>query len=70
MPALSTFAGATVPSDANKLNLDLTDWGGDRNGRQRRNGAPWEQMAREMRDCEEYVRDTITRMCPWHVWAP
>ena len=66
----STFASATAPSDANKLDLDLTDWGGDRNGQQRRNGAPWEQMAREMRDREEYVRETITRLCPWHSWAP
>ena len=63
----TTFAAATAPSDANLLNLDLADWGGARHAR---NGAPWEQMKRAMADNDEFVRDVITRMCPWHTWAP
>ena len=63
----STFAEATAPSDRNDLELDLSSWGGARRARQQ---TPWTQMAAAMADLDEYVRQTITRMCPWHTWQP
>ena len=66
----TTFAEATTDSDDNLLDLDLTDWGGSRSGRERRQGAPWAQMAREMQDVHEHVSEEIKDMCRWHMWAP
>ena len=59
------FATATTPSDDNQLDLDMSDWGGNRNGRAR---APWEQMRDAMRDYRAYVRTHVTDKCGWHKW--
>ena len=68
-----TYQAATAASDANLLDLDLSEWGGNRDGaagdRQRRAGAPWKKMERSMSDFEEYVREQVTKLCPWHLWA-
>ena len=52
----TTYAQVTTASDANLMGIDLTDWGGDRTAREKRNGTPWAQMQRAMRD--------------WGVWGP
>ena len=56
----------TKAGDANYLELDLSDWGGDRNGAERRNGAPWMQMAREM---ATYRGHPPRRESMWGVYA-
>ena len=63
----TTYAAATAASDANALNLDLSDWGGTRRPREQ---APWAQMEREMADVDRFVRELIVRLCPWHQWQP
>ena len=65
------FATATQESDANLLNLDMSEWGGDRNDQQRRNGAPWEQMRRDSQNFRDYVGDAVSGpngLCKWHMW--
>ena len=65
------FATATQESDANLLNLDMLEWGGDRNDQQRRNGAPWEQMRRDSQNFRDYVGDAVSGpngLCKWHMW--
>jgi hypothetical protein len=64
----STWAQVTVPSDANLLNIDLSDWGGSRNARAH---TPWAQMARAMsgdHDYRKYVTEKLGDYCHWHMW--
>jgi hypothetical protein len=63
----TTYAAATAASDANSMGLDLSTWGGARHARRE---APWAQMEREMADVDDFVRDVVTRLCPWHHWQP
>jgi hypothetical protein len=65
-----TYVKATSATDENKMGLDLSSWGGDRDARQRRQGAPWEHQQRGMSDFREYVRGEIVKLAPWHLWAP
>ena len=64
----TTFAQATTPSDVNLLNLDMTDWGGDRSAAQKRNNTPWALIRLAMVDYRTYVEEKVTNACPWHKW--
>ena len=64
----TTFAQATTPSDDNLLNLDMTDWGGDRSAAQKRNNTPWALIRLAMVDYRKYVQEKVTGACPWHKW--
>ena len=66
----TTYAQVTTASDANLMGIDLTDWGGDRTAREKRNGTPWAQMQRAMRDYRDYVQHKVADLCPWHSWQP
>ena len=66
----STYAVATAPSDENLMDLDMTDWGGDRTAAGKRNNTPWEQMRRGSIGYREYVRRKVGDLCPWHHWLP
>ena len=65
----ATWYAATTPSDDNLLGLDLADWGGDRTGQQRREGAPWKKMERSNADFADYVKQQVVKLCPWHRWV-
>ena len=62
----TTYAEATSDTDANLLGLDLKNWGGNRHARQQ---APWEQIQAHEGSPEEWLKDTVSSMCPWHQWA-
>ena len=65
----TTWAQATQPSNANSLDVDLSSWGGGRNGgANARRRTPWGQMRDSMIDYRRYVRDVLGRYCPWHRW--
>ena len=63
-----TWAQATAFSDANSMGLDLKYWGGDRVAAQTRNGTPWAQIQRAMRDYRTFVQARVVKNCPWHKW--
>ena len=63
----TTYAEATAASDENLLEMDLSNWGGLRNVRAK---SPWHEMRRTMQDYRSYVQDEVTKLCPWHHWAP
>ena len=65
----NNYAKATSPSDDNLLGLDLSEWGGDRNAQEKRNGTPWRQMQRAMADYRDYVERKVADLCPWHRWV-
>ena len=62
----SDYSTCTAPSEENKLNLDLTRWGGARNTRR---GAPWAKRRAVMVDVQAYVRKKMEDYTPWHRWA-
>ena len=64
----TTYAEATKSSHENKLSVDMTDWGGQQE-RLARARAPWVQLRESMRDYRQFVRQEITKLCPWHHWA-
>ena len=61
----TTFAAATLPSDANLLGVDMADWGGLRRPRA---CAPFQQMRNAQGGYREYVRrqrgDKIVPVAP------
>ena len=59
------FATATTPSNANLLQLDLADWGGQYFARQ---NAPRTQMERTNQDYRAYVTRNVNKLFPWHRW--
>ena len=64
----STWVQAITPSEANLLNVETADWGGQRNPRQH---TPWARMDRAMsgdHNYRTYVADKIHEYCNWHVW--
>ena len=64
----SNWGQATTPSEANLLNVDTANWGGQRNARQH---TPWAQMDRAMsgdHNYRTYVEEKLTEYCPWHKW--
>ena len=61
----TNFATATAPCEDNVLNIDRATWGG--NQYPRRN-TPWAQMERTMHGYRKYVRNEVTKLCPWHKW--
>ena len=64
----STWSQVTLPSDANLLNIDMSDWGGGRNARAH---TPWAKMARAMsgdHDYRKYVTEKLGDYCHWHMW--
>ena len=64
----SDYETCTTPSDENSLDIDMTDWGGDRNAASKRHNTPWEQMHRTMLDYRQYVTEKVGDLCPWHHW--
>ena len=65
----TTYAEATLPSDDPLPGMDMSDWGGDRSARDRRNGTPWRQMEAGMQDYRDYVERKVADLCPWHKWV-
>jgi len=64
----STWTQVTVASEANLLNVDMSNWGGGRNPRAH---TPWAQMARAMsgdHDYRAYVTEKLGGYCKWHQW--
>ena len=64
----STWVQAITPSEANLLNVETADWGGQRNPRQH---TPWARMDRAMsgdHNYRTYVADKVHEYCNWHVW--
>ena len=61
----STFATATQPSDANSLTVDMAEWGGLRRPRA---CAPFQQVRNAAGGYRTYVRNQLTKLCPWHHW--
>ena len=64
----TTFDQATARSDANLLNLNMEQWGGDRSAAQKRNNTPWMLIRRAMVDYRGWVQKTIVKACPWQKW--
>ena len=64
----TTYDQATAPSDTPFPDMDMSDWGGDRNARNMRNNTPWRQMESAMQDYREYVQRQVTNLCRWHRW--
>ena len=62
----TTYVTATMPSDANLLGVDMTDWGGLRRARA---CAPFNQLRAAQGGYREYVRRQLAKLCPWHHWA-
>ena len=62
----TTYATATMPSDANLLAVDMTDWGGLRRPRA---CSPFNQWRAAAGGYREYVRRQLAKLCPWHHWA-
>ena len=62
----TTYAACTTPSNDNVLSVDMSRWGGRVNPRSE---APFMQIRRANRGHREYVRDQITKLCPWQRWA-
>ena len=67
----ANYTVATSASEANSLNLDLSEsgWGGSRHPRK---GTPWAQMRRAMAETMEskWVEDQLDTLVPWHHWMP
>ena len=64
----STWAEVTVPSHANLLDLDLTDWGGDRTDAAKIAGTPWAQIQRAALNYRDFVKKKLAKSCNWHIW--
>jgi hypothetical protein len=64
----TTWAEVTTPSTANLLQLDMTDWGGDRTAAGKLASTPWAQI-RAASDYRQYVLKTITKASRWHRWV-
>ena len=64
----TTYDQATAPSDTPFPDMDMSDWGGDRNAHNMRNNTPWRQMESAMQDYREYVQRQVTNLCRWHRW--
>ena len=62
----TTYATATMPSDANVLGVDMADWGGLRRARA---CSPFNQWRAAAGGYREYVRRQLAKLCPWHHWA-
>ena len=62
----TTYVTATMPSDANLLGVDMTDWGGLRRALA---CAPFNQLRAAQGGYREYVRRQLAKLCPWHHWA-
>ena len=64
----TTYAECTSPSDEPLPGMDMSEWGGDRSARDRRNGTPWRQMQAAMHDYRDYVKSKVGDLCGWHKW--
>ena len=62
----TTYVAATRQSDANLLSVDMTDWGGLRTPR---GSAPFNQICGAQQGFREYVRQQVTKLCPWQHWS-
>ena len=64
----TTYAECTSPSDEPLPGMDMSEWGGDRSARDRRNGTPWRQMQAAMHDYRDYVKSKVGDLCGLHKW--
>lgn len=62
----SDYNACTAPSEDNKLELDLSRWGGNQN---RRRGAPWAKRRAAMQNSNAYVLKKMEDYTPWHRWV-
>ena len=61
----TNYIAATQPSNANLLNVDMSDWGGLRTPV---GSAPFNQIRAAQHGYREYVETQLTKLCPWQRW--
>ena len=61
----TNYIAATQPSNANLLNVDMSDWGGLRTPI---GSAPFNQIRAAQNGIREYVERQLTKLCPWQRW--
>ena len=62
----TTYFAATQPSDANLLNVDMSEWGGLRTPR---GSAPFTQIRNAQAGYRAYVEAQLSKLCPWQRWS-
>ena len=65
----TTFNRATRASRENTLGIDTAGWWGTRTDRIDEH-LPWNLAAAQSRSNQQFVLDTLAKMCSWHRWQP